>query len=76
MVYILELETSQSNAIKTLIDTISSIVVDVKFTFYPFYMDNNTSEEDETELMSETKQKQVGGLVMKELNKSSSILKP
>ncbi len=75
MVYILELETSQSNAIKILIDTISSIVTDVKFTFYPYYMDKNNSEDDEdTELMSENKQKQIGGLVMKELNKSGTIL--
>jgi proliferating cell nuclear antigen len=74
MVYILELETSQTTAIKILIDTLSSIVSDVKFTFYPYYMEKNTSEE-ETELMSEQKTtKQIGGLVMKELNKSGSIL--
>ena len=53
MVYVLELETSQTNAIKILIDTISSIVSDVKFTFYPYYMEKNTSEDDEdTELMA------------------------
>jgi proliferating cell nuclear antigen len=76
MVYILELETSQTNAIKILIDTLSSIVSDVKFTFYPYYMEKNTSEdEEETELMSEQKStKHIGGLVMKELNKSGSIL--
>jgi proliferating cell nuclear antigen len=79
MVYILELETSQTNAIKILIDTISSIVSDVKFTFYPYYMEKQTTEEEEeeedTELMSENKPvKQIGGLVMKELNKSGSIL--
>ena len=77
MVYVLELETSQTNAIKILIDTLSSIVSDVKFTFYPYYMDKNTSddEDEDTELMSDTKPiKQVGGLVMKELHKSGSIL--
>ena len=75
MVYILELETSQTTAIKILIDTLSSIVSDVKFTFDPYYMEKNTSEEEETELMSEQKTtKQIGGLVMKELNKSGSIL--
>jgi len=78
MVYILELETSQTNAIKILIDTISSIVTDVKFTFFPYYMEKAISEsdEDDTELMSETKEKeqQIGGLVMKELNKSGTIL--
>ena len=78
MVYILELETSQTNPIKILIDTISSIVTDVKFTFFPYYMEKSVSESDEedTELVSETKdkEKQVGGLVMKELNKSGTIL--
>jgi len=74
MVYILELETSQTSAIKILIDTLSSIVSDVKFTFYPYNMEKNTSEE-ESELLSEQKStKQIGGLVMKELNKSGSIL--
>ena len=84
MVYILELETSQTNAMKILIDTMSSIVTDIKFTFYPYYMEKNHSEEESennTELMSEAAppasgetQKQVGGLIMKELNKSGTIL--
>ena len=60
MVYILELETSQTNAIKILIDTISSIVTDVKFTFFPYFMEKSVSESDEedTELVSETKDKE------------------
>jgi proliferating cell nuclear antigen len=75
MVYILELETSQTSAIKILIDTISSIVSDVRLTFYPFYTNKNTSEED-SELVSDSEQKnkQVGGIVMKEINKSGTIL--
>ena len=48
MVYILELETSQTNAIRILIDTISSVVTDVKFTFCPFYIDK-TGVATETE---------------------------
>lgn len=74
MGYILELETSQTSALKILIDTISSITTDVKFTFYPYYTNNTTSEDETTELMSETKQNQIGGLVIKELNKSGTIL--
>ena len=87
MVYILELETSQTNAIRILIDTISSVVTDVKFTFCPFYIDktgvateteneNNNSEND-TELVTDAndnKNKQVGGLIIKEINKSGTIL--
>jgi len=81
MVYILELETSQTNAIKILIDTISSIVTDVKMTFCPYYIDKTNLEtensETDTELVTETnenKGKQVGGLIIKEINKAGSIL--
>ena len=79
MVYILELETSQTNAIRILIDTISSVTTDVKFTFCPFYIDKNISDEDnnDSELVTENndiKNKQVGGLIIKEINKSGTIL--
>jgi len=80
MVYILELETSQTNAIRILIDTISSVVTDVKFTFCPYYTEKITSEnedDEDTELVTETndtKNKQIGGLIMKEINKSGTIL--
>jgi proliferating cell nuclear antigen len=84
MVYILELETSQTNAIKILIDTISSVVTDVKMTFCPYYIDksnldteNEENSDSDTELITETneqKNKQVGGLIIKEVNKAGSIL--
>ena len=87
MVYILELETSQTNAIRILIDTISSVTTDVKFTFCPYYIDKTSTETDadggeeeennENELVTETnepKAKQVGGLIIKEINKSGTIL--
>jgi proliferating cell nuclear antigen len=84
MVYILELETSQTNAIKILIDTISSVVTDVKMTFCPYYIDksnldteNEENSDTDTELITETneqKSKQVGGLIIKEVNKAGSIL--
>jgi len=81
MVYILELETSQTNAIRILIDTISSIVTDVKFTFCPYYMDTGATETEnedyDTDLVTETndtKNKQIGGLIIKEINKPGTIL--
>ena len=84
MVYILELETSQTNAIKILIDTISSVVTDVKMTFCPYYIDksnldteNEENSDSDTELITETneqKNKQVGGLIIKEVNKAGYIL--
>jgi len=82
MVYILELETSQTNAIRILIDTISSVTTDVKFTFCPFYIEKNIdteedNENNESELITENndnKNKQVGGLIIKEINKSGTIL--
>jgi proliferating cell nuclear antigen len=78
MVHILELETSQTNAIRTLIDTLSSVVTDVRFTFYPYYIEKNSSEEsdDDSEIITEkdTQKKEIGGLVIKELNKPGTIL--
>lgn len=77
MVYELELETSHTNAIRILIDTISSVVTDVNFTFYPYYVDTETeNDNNDTDLISEkeSKIKKIGGLVIKETNKSSTIL--
>lgn len=83
MVYILELETSQTMAIKLLVDTLSSIVSDVKLVCYPYYIDkvgSENSEENDDNIVSDTKdtepspQRQVGGIVIKEVNKSGTIL--
>ena len=92
MVYILELETSQTIAIKLLVDTLSSIVSDVKLVCHPYYINksgnssDNASEKNDTEEgsdsenmiseknMSEQQPKQVGGIVIKEVNKSGTIL--
>ena len=68
MVNILELKTTQTGSIKTLIDTLNSLLTDVNLTFYPYYVnseDNESTDEDK---------KKVGGVVIKELNKTSSIL--
>ena len=60
MVNVLELKTTQTGPIKILIDTLNSLLTDVNLTFYPYYIKDD-------------KQK-VGGVIIKELNKTSSIL--
>ena len=47
MPYVLELKTIQSAAFRTLIDTLHSILTDVNFVFYPYYMDEEHSESDD-----------------------------
>ena len=68
MVNVLELKTTQTTPIRILIDTLNSLLTDVNITFYPFHLmsDTNTSEDG--------KEKKIGGVVIKELNKTSSIL--
>jgi proliferating cell nuclear antigen len=64
MVYILELKTSQSLAIKLVIDAINSLLTDANFDFYPYHIqDENDSEKTS-----------IGGLVVKEVNKTGKIL--
>jgi proliferating cell nuclear antigen len=65
MVLILELKTSQTIAIKVLTDTLNSLLTDVNFIFYPKNMENDSDDND---------QKQTGGLIIKEINKTGTIL--
>jgi proliferating cell nuclear antigen len=58
MVNILELKTSQSSAIKIVIDAINSLLNDANFDFFPY----NISDD------------KIGGLTIKELNKTGKIL--
>lgn len=58
---ILELKTSQTAAIKTLTDTLNSLLTDVNFVFTPFSNDINGI-------------KQYGGVVIKEISKAGTIL--
>lgn len=88
MVKIIELKTTQSSAIKILIDTLNSLLTDVNITFYPTQdNDNSDSEnsdyEEDTEysevsnLSDDKKQKKVskkGGIVIKEVNKTITVL--
>jgi proliferating cell nuclear antigen PCNA len=62
MVYILELKTTQTTAIKIVTDCINSLITDANFDFYPYYIEDNDNE------------KTIGGLVLKEVNKTGKIL--
>lgn len=70
MVNILELKTTQTSSIKILIDTLNSLLTDVNITFYPFHING----ENESNISDDSKDKKIGGVVIKELNKTSSIL--
>ena len=84
MVYILELKTTQAAAIKIVTDAINSLLTDANFDFYPYYIDNNEEENsgdsdieeksDEEKVESDTKKKTIGGVVLKEVNKTGKIL--
>jgi proliferating cell nuclear antigen len=66
MVCILELKTTQSVHIKTLIDSLNPLLTDINIHFYPAIIKNSGNS-------SETEDK-VGGVIIKEVNKTSSIL--
>ena len=79
MVKIIELKTTQSSAIKILVDTLNSLLTDVNITFYPTQdnvVDSEESEDSEYEDDSsendscEKKKKQVSlqMFVTKDLN--------
>jgi proliferating cell nuclear antigen len=70
MVLILELKTSQTAAIKVLSDTLNSLLTDVNFVFYPHYIENDSDDSD----TDEGKPKQIGGVIIKEINKTGTIL--
>jgi proliferating cell nuclear antigen len=61
----MELKTTQSVHIRTLIDSLNALLTDVNITFYPYYIDSDESS---------TSDKKLGGVIIKELNKTSSIL--
>jgi proliferating cell nuclear antigen PCNA len=67
MVYILELKTTQTTAIKIVTDCINSLLTDANFDFYPYYIDDETAND-------EVPTKSIGGVVLKEVNKTGKIL--
>jgi len=62
MVVILELKTSQSTAIKIVVDAINSLLTDANFDFFPYNIENDNGEPI------------IGGMVVKEVNKTGKIL--
>jgi proliferating cell nuclear antigen len=88
MVNILELKTTQASAIKIVVDAVNSLLTDANFDFYPYYMDDGkkdenyesdtdeetTEEHNTTEKPQEEKKKRIGGMILKEVNKTGKIL--
>ena len=91
MGYIIECKTMQATAVKTVADTLNSLLRDINLTFTPYYIDssysdNESDEDDSSDGDSEdgveendTKaldnvDKKIGGVIIKEVNKTSSIL--
>ena len=70
MVNILELKTTQASAIKIVTEAINSLLNDANFYFYPYYLNDNS---ENTETNTEEK-KQIGGVILKEVNKTGKIL--
>jgi proliferating cell nuclear antigen len=74
MVYILELKTTQSAAIKIVVDAINSLLTDANFDFYPYHIIKEDSETGESETVESESKKTIGGVVLKEVNKTGKIL--
>ena len=53
MVHILELKTTQTAAIKIVVDAVNSLLTDANFDFYPYYIED-TKEEDKDNYESES----------------------
>lgn len=86
MVYIIECKTMQATAVKVVADTLNSLLRDINLTFTPFYVEktvdseseddsgSDKEENEESDLEDNTIEKKVGGVIIKEVNKTSSIL--
>jgi len=84
MVYIIELKTTQTSAIKIVVDAINSLLTDANLDFYPYYIENTPKNPDDTDVSdtntdtdtvkSTENKKSIGGIVLKEVNKTGKIL--
>ena len=54
MGYIVELQTTQTHAIRTLTDTLNSLLTDVNLNFYPYYIDDESESSSEEESSDES----------------------
>jgi proliferating cell nuclear antigen len=71
MGYILELKTTQATAIKIVTDAVNSLLNDANFDIYPYYINNDNQTQEGRD---ENKKKTIGGIVLKEVNKTGKIL--
>ena len=85
MGYILELKTTQATAIKIVTDAVNSLLTDANFDIYPYYINNDSpttngggegynNNDDNLNTDNKKKKKQIGGIVLKEVNKTGKIL--
>ena len=82
MVYIIELKTTQTSAIKIVVDAVNSLLTDANLDFYPYYIEeSNSKDSDETESIKTSDvdppnepKKSIGGIILKEVNKTGKIL--
>jgi proliferating cell nuclear antigen len=85
MVYIIELKTTQTSAIKIVVDAVNSLLTDANLDFYPYYIEESKSKEsDDTESIKSPdseinpptpdSKKSIGGVILKEVNKTGKIL--
>ena len=77
MVYIIELKTTQTAAIKIVVDAVNSLLTDANLDFYPYYIEDSVkdSDNDSDSKLSETENKKtIGGIILKEVNKTGKIL--
>jgi|UniRef100_A0A6C0ECM2 proliferating cell nuclear antigen len=77
MGYLIELKTTQAIAIKIVVDAINSLLTDANFDFYPYYIEDEDKDINDTENLeydNKEYQKNIGGIVLKEVNKTGKIL--
>lgn len=67
MAPIVRFETSQTSSFKIFVDMLNCLITDCNITFYPYNIINKNS-------MGDKEVKKIGGLVIKEVNKTQSIL--
>jgi len=70
MVKILQIQTTQGSTIKQLNECLAGFLTDVNITFYPKII-NLPQSDSETE---DTEKIKIGGIIIKEINKQSSVL--
>lgn len=69
MVNVFRLQTTQGASIKQLIECLAPLLTDVNFTFTPKFITKSTTDSEESSQQTKT-----GGVIIKEINKQSTIL--